>query len=57
MVYKPLHLWQNRNLSTTGGRNAPLAIMGIEIELIIAAADIVLALLLAVSLPVREETT
>jgi|AACY02.1.fsa_nt_gi hypothetical protein len=31
--------------------------MGIEIELIIAAADIVLALLLAVSLPVREETT
>lgn len=32
-------------------------VMGIEIELIIAAADIVLALLLAVSLPVREETT
>ena len=31
--------------------------MGIEIELIIAAADIILALLLAVSLPVREETT
>jgi hypothetical protein len=29
--------------------------MGIKIELIIAAADIVLALLLAVSLPVREE--
>jgi hypothetical protein len=29
--------------------------MGIEIELIIAAADIVLALILAVSLPVREE--
>jgi hypothetical protein len=29
--------------------------MGIEIELIIAAADIVLALLLAVSLPAREE--
>ena len=32
-------------------------VMGIEIELIIAAADLVLALLLAVSLPVREETT
>jgi hypothetical protein len=31
--------------------------MGIEIELIIAAADILLALLVAVSLPVREKTT
>jgi hypothetical protein len=31
--------------------------MGIEIELIIAAADVLLALLVAVSLPVREETT
>ena len=32
-------------------------LMGIEVELIIATADIVLALLLAVSLPTREETT
>ena len=31
--------------------------MGIEVELIIAIADIVLALLVAVSLPSREETT
>lgn len=31
--------------------------MGIEIELLIAAADIVIALLVAVSLPAREETT
>ena len=30
--------------------------MGIEVELIIATADIVFALLLAVSLPTREET-
>ena len=32
-------------------------LMGIEVELMIATADIVLALLLAVSLPTREETT
>ena len=31
--------------------------MGIDVELIIAAADIVLALLVAVSLPTGEETT
>ena len=31
-------------------------LMGIEVELIIATADIVFALLLAVSLPTREET-
>ena len=31
--------------------------MGIEIELLIAAADILLALLVAVSLPAREEIT
>jgi hypothetical protein len=31
--------------------------MGIQIELLIAAADIALALLVAVSLPTREEST
>jgi hypothetical protein len=31
--------------------------MGIQIELLIAAADIALALLVAVSLPTREEPT
>ena len=31
--------------------------MGIQIELLIAAADIALALLVAVSLPTREERT
>ncbi len=31
--------------------------MGIQIELFIAAADIALALLVAVSLPTREEST
>ena len=32
-------------------------VMGIEVELLIAAADILLALLVAVSLPAREEIT
>ena len=31
--------------------------MGIQIELLIAAADIALALLVAVSLPTRKEST
>ena len=31
--------------------------MGIQIELLIAAADIAIALLVAVSLPTREEST
>ncbi len=31
--------------------------MGIQIEMLIAAADIAIALLVAVSLPTREEST
>ena len=68
MVYKPLHPCQNKFVSFRALRSLampstidcfnPLGkVMGIEVELLIAAADILLALLVAVSLPAREEIT
>ena len=67
MVYKPLHPCQNKFVSFRALRSLAMPstidcnslgkVMGIEVELLIAAADILLALLVAVSLPAREEIT
>ena len=69
MVYKPLHPCQNDPVNVFGfvilcicnrrltDLNHSGKAMGIEVELLIAAADILLALLVAVSLPAREEIT